>query len=359
MKLTPAQALALAIDEAYTGWGRVSPNPLVGCVVLNLEGHLIGKGAHLRYGGPHAEINAIQGLAPKTLRGAHVFVTLEPCAHVGQTPACAVTLAKLPIASVTYGTLDPFPKVSGKGIEILANSNKIVNFIPEMEEACKELAEIFLYHVQNKKPFVSIKAAVTKEGYISTGNASSTWITSELSRQYVHYLRAGYDAIVVGRKTIEIDNPNLNIRLQGFEDIKNKVVILDPKGKLLSNLKNKNVFKVHNPNDIIVVVEKGIGAGSGITTLEIPLKNGVFDLDILLTELYEMGICSLFVEGGAQTFDQFIEQKAVQRVYIFESQAPLSVPEGTARINQNEIKSKLSNIKRMEFDKDLFFTGKF
>lgn len=361
MKLTPTQALSLAVDEAYAGWGRVSPNPLVGCVILNLEGALISKGAFLKYGAPHAEAEAVAALDPKKLKGAHVFVTLEPCAPYAEkiNPSCAVTLAKLPIASVTYGTKDPNPKVSGRGLEILTNANKIVNFIPEMEDACKELAEVFLYNVLNKKPFVAMKAAVTKDGFLSTGPASASQITTDISKQYVHYLRAGYDAILVGRKTIEIDNSYLNIRLQGFEDIKNKAVILDPNGKLLKTLKDKNVFKIRDPNDVILVVKKGIGAGSGITTLEIQEKDGALDLDMMLSELYEMGICSLFVEGGAQTFEHFLKQNAVQRAYIFESQKHFDVDPQAARIDQNAIKSKLKNLKQLEFNGDIFFTGKF
>src|SRR5262245_40143194 len=145
MKLTPKEAMAVAIEEGRKGAGFVSPNPLVGCVILDRNGEFVAKGYHAKIGDLHAETHALQHVAdPSRLDGAQFFVTLEPCAHEGRQPSCAKTLAALPIASVTYGLQDPNPKVSGQGVEILRRAGKKVELITELRPELEELAEIFL-----------------------------------------------------------------------------------------------------------------------------------------------------------------------------------------------------------------------
>ncbi len=135
-----------AISEGEKGFGFVTPNPLVGCAILDSQYRLLSTGYHKKFGGAHAEIEALLGLSEEQLKGAHVVVTLEPCSHYGKTPPCAEALAKLPIASVTYGVRDPNPLVSGGGIEILKKAGKDVFYLQECQNACEELSEIFVEH---------------------------------------------------------------------------------------------------------------------------------------------------------------------------------------------------------------------
>lgn len=306
-----------AIDEGKEGWGRVSPNPLVGCVVLDASGNLISAGYHAKYGGPHAEVTALQKLNPKELIGAHVVVTLEPCAHEGKTPACASMLAKLPIQSVTYAVQDPNPLVAGKGAAILKAAGKDVVHLSSYEKEARELAEIFLYGMETQKTFVALKVAMTEDQAIAYKDSKEAlWLTNEVSVLYVHYLRAQYDAILVGKNTILKDNPKLNIRHPDFTDKKNKVIVLDPKGELI-NRKDLNIFRYHHADDVLFVCESQTGA----SVMNIPLdsRTGFFDLNILMEKLYSLGIKSVFVEGGAATYKSFLQQNIPQRIYIFKT----------------------------------------
>jgi diaminohydroxyphosphoribosylaminopyrimidine deaminase/5-amino-6-(5-phosphoribosylamino)uracil reductase len=190
MFLTPNEAMKLAIEEAARGAGFVAPNPLVGCVILSRDGALIGRGHHERIGEGHAEVRALESVADVSqLNAAQVFVTLEPCAHQGRTPSCAEALAKLPIASVTYGLEDPNPLVAGKGAEILRAAGKTVQIFGGLKTELEEACEIFLMNMREKRAFVALKAAASLDGKIALPDGSSQWITGEESRAHVQSLR--------------------------------------------------------------------------------------------------------------------------------------------------------------------------
>ena len=155
--LTEDQAMALAIQEAKKGAGFVSPNPLVGCVILDRDGKFLSKGYHQVFGGAHAEVNAVQGLTDEQLRGAKLFVTLEPCAHEGKTPSCAKMLAKKPIAQVIYGLVDPNPLVSGQGAAILKQAGIAAEVFPHFQDELEEVCEVFLWNFRKQKVFISLK----------------------------------------------------------------------------------------------------------------------------------------------------------------------------------------------------------
>jgi len=354
-----------AIEEGEKGFGFVSPNPQVGCVVLNAQQQLISVGYHEKYGGPHAEVNALKNLTEDQLRGAHVVVTLEPCAHHGKTPACAEMLAKLPIASVTYGVQDPNPLVEGKGISILKKAGIEVFHLDTYQEKCEELAEIFLRNMREKKAFVALKIASSLDGQIALQTGESQWITGEESREFSHMLRGGYDAILVGRNTVFIDDPMLNIRHPRYQGKKNKVIVLDPEGRLLKNIDQYQIAEVHDPEDVIFVVRDDLKIGASDRNL-IPvsvLPTGSLNLDELSRKLYEQKINSLFVEGGAQTYSEFISQKAFQRLYLF--QAPVIIGSKNGRswsesFSVKKLKEKLhlKNLRSLRVGEDIFITSK-
>ncbi len=321
--MTKKEAMWLAVQEGRKGAGFVSPNPLVGCVILDEKMRFLSSGYHKTYGGAHAEIEALKGVSEEQLEGAHLFVTLEPCAHEGKTASCAKHLASLPIASVTYGIQDPNPLTNGKGAAILKKANKDVFEFSELKNELEELPEIFLQNQRNQMPFVALKVATSLDGQMGLKNGQSQWITNELSQEYAHFLRAVHGCVLVGRNTINIDDPRLNIRHPKFKDKSNKVVILDSEGQLLENIKNKKVYQSHKPEDLIFVVKEGRAPKSSehVIIENAVLPEGMFDLKSLLKKLFEMGIVSVMVEGGSQTYKSFFIQKEIQRLIHF--QAPI------------------------------------
>lgn len=312
------QAMVLAIEEGKKGAGFVSPNPLVGCVILDRQQNLIGKGYHARVGEAHAEINAVNSVADKSkLEGAHLFVTLEPCAHVGRTPACAQALAALPLASVTYGLEDPNPLVSGRGAEILRQAGKRVVEFSGLKRELGELAEIFLTNVRMKRPFVALKVASSLDGKIAFHDGSSQWITGEAARQHVQFLRGCYDSVLVGHGTFEKDNPRLNSRSEIFASKPQRAVILDPEGRSFARLKDSALLQVRNPADVFIVTGPGIKGAPEFRHLQVRLIDGGFDLGELLQQLQSEGVHSVLVEGGAHAHSAFLRSHLVDRIYVF------------------------------------------
>lgn len=353
-----------ALEEGSKGFGFVSPNPQVGCVVLNANHEIISAGCHEKYGGHHAEVNAVKDLTEEQLTGAHVVVTLEPCAHVGQTPACATMLAKLPIESVIYGLKDPNPLVSGKGIEILEKAGKQVVHLKSFEEPCEELAEIFLWNQRHKKAFVALKMASSLDGQIALKSGESQWITGEKSRKYSHFLRAGYDAILVGRNTLVVDDPMLNIRHPNFQGKKNKVIVLDPEGKLLRNISHYKITEYHDKENIYFAVREELKLKSDYHLIKVKtLLSGALDLDDLSTKLYQEKICSLFVEGGAQTYSEFLSQRAFHRFYLFQAPVIIGTKNGRSwsesfAVSKLKDKLQLRNVRSQKIGEDLFITAR-
>ncbi len=165
MRFSLDQAMKLAMEEALKGAPFVSPNPLVGCVILDSRGQLLSRGFHTAFGQPHAEVEALKGLSTEQLKGAHVVVTLEPCAHQGKTPSCAKLLASLPIAKVTYGLIDPNPLVAGQGVEILhAAGIKTELYQGPLQDELEEVCEEFLWNFRRQEIFVALKVAQSLDG---------------------------------------------------------------------------------------------------------------------------------------------------------------------------------------------------
>jgi diaminohydroxyphosphoribosylaminopyrimidine deaminase/5-amino-6-(5-phosphoribosylamino)uracil reductase len=370
MKLTAKQAMQLAMEEALKGGPFVSPNPPVGCVVLDREGVFLGKGFHAFFGGPHAEVNALQNIPPEKLKGATVFVTLEPCAHEGKTPSCARMLAKLPLKRVVYGLVDPNPLVAGQGDEILQEAGieteVFSNTHPEFHADLEEICEAFLTNFRSSKVFVTLKIAQSLDGQIALKGGESKWITNELSREHAHYLRACYDAVLVGRGTVEKDNPSLDIRHPTIQK-DNKVIVIDPTGSLLEEVSQMKITRTHATEDIFWCVGKKRGASANSKFAQIlrieENEAGFLDLKGLLKSLWENGLRSILIEGGAITASHFLQQGLVDRVFVF--QAPVLIGAGGGRswteglsLKAMKDRLQLENPKVRAFGQDLFITGK-
>lgn len=356
------EAMALAIEEARKGAGFVSPNPLVGCVILDREFSLLSTGYHAKVGEAHAEINALNQINnPKRLEGAHLFVTLEPCAHEGRTPSCAKALAKLPLASVTFGLVDPNPQVSGKGAEILRKAGIQVHQIRDLQDELEELTEVFLMNMRQRRPFVALKVAASIDGRIALNSGESQWLTGEASRQHVQFLRGCYDAVVTGVNTFLRDNPRLNARDPRFEGRSNRVVLLDPTGKSLAKLKASNLWKVRSPEEITLVTGPQVKCDLPLDHLALPKGSDGFSLVELLDQLRSRNMHSLWVESGAYTSSHFLKAGLVDRLYLY--QAPKILGEGMSWTSALKISSldkavRLEQVKFTSFGEDLLTTAR-
>lgn len=378
-KLSHEQAMRLAISEAHKGATRVSPNPLVGSVVLDAQGGFLSSGYHEYFGGPHAEVNALKNLSKAELTGAQVFVTLEPCAHEGKTPSCAKMMAQLPLAKVTFGLIDPNPLVAGQGAEILRAAGITAEvFFSQIEREDREIkilleeaCEAFLWNFRQKKIFVGLKMASSLDGQVALRSGESQWITGPESREFVHYLRACFDAILVGKGTVGFDNPSLNIRHPKIEK-KNKVVVIDGEGELLAQLFQLKLSQVHDSDSLFwcVSAEAKERVANILEHIQSPPRvvyvktrvGGDLDLEDLLGQLYKLGLRSVMVEGGAYTASSFINDGLVNRLYLF--QAPIIMGSGgsrswteTIRLASMKEKIQMKNPRYLTFGNDFMITG--
>jgi diaminohydroxyphosphoribosylaminopyrimidine deaminase/5-amino-6-(5-phosphoribosylamino)uracil reductase len=370
MKLSPVEAMKMAINEAARGAPYVSPNPMVGSIVVDAQGEWLASGCHEYFGGPHAEVNALKNLSREQLKGATLFVTLEPCAHEGKTPSCARMLATLPLKKVVYGLVDPNPLVAGQGAKIVTEAGIATELFseahPEMKDDLEEVCEAFLWNYRQKKVFVTLKIAQSLDGQIALNNGESKWITNELSREHAHWIRACHDAVLVGRGTIEKDNPSLDIRHPQIQKI-NKVVVIDPSGGLLDEASQMKLMRTHATENLFWCVGEKRGAGASSKFAQVcQIKenaDGSLHLASLLQALWDQGLRSVMVEGGAYTASQFLKSQLVQRICLF--QAPTILGAGGARswTEGLEIKTmkdqiRLHHVKTQIFGDNLFITGR-
>ena len=361
--LNDHEAMSVAMYSAAQGYGWVSPNPPVGCVILDKDRKLIGLGHHERFGGDHAEISALKSVRDQSaLKGSIWYVTLEPCAHQGKTPSCAKTLADLQVQKLVYGVEDPNPLVAGKGLEILRQAGiEVVQ--SELSKECGEIAEIFLYNMRSKNCFVALKLASSLDGQLGLKNGESQWITNEKSRKFSHLLRGQYDAVAVGANTVLFDNPKLNVRAEGYEGHTNHVVILDPEGKTLKDLSTKSMVQVRSREQVIVLVREGLkyDQKSDFRIIEIPGHPNFLWADIK-KKLYQNGIFSLFVEGGALVASSLLKAKEFERIYLFYGNKILGSENGkswTEALGSKTLTEALSlnDIKYKVLDDNFLVTG--
>lgn len=357
--ITSDQAMGLAIEVAKLGAPYVSPNPLVGCVVVNERHEYLTFGFHHKYGTSHAEIDALKKLSSAEIIDSTFYVTLEPCAHEGKTPSCAKTLAKLALKKVVYGLVDPNPLVSGQGAAILSNAGiKTEEYDGELKSDLLDLCEVFLKNFKEKKIFIAAKVASSLDGQIALKSGESKWITGEQSRTYVHELRSYYDAIVVGRNTVQTDDPSLTIRHPEISK-ETKIIILDPDAKIIKDIASGSSYKFlqSHPSENIFFAVKKRSPDSKVTQIE-------FSNLIDLTErIWQLGIRSIFVEGGAATYSSFLTAHLIDRLYLFIAPSVIGSKNGISWTSEFGIttlneKPLLKNIRFISMGIDLLVTGR-
>lgn len=305
--------MQLALDLARSAEGQTSPNPLVGAVCVK-EGRILGTGAHLKAGTPHAEVHALT-MAGTEAMGADLYVTLEPCAHTGKTPPCAELIISSGIRRVYIASIDPFPAVNGRGIELLKDAG-IEVFTGILQEEAEHLNRAFFHFVKNGKPYVTIKAAATLDGRLSTQTGDSKWITSAASRTDVHHLRHTHDAILVGVQTVLHDNPFLTTRLPhgGKNPIR---IILD---RHLRTPTTANVIIDGAVETIIFTLDsmkiEPAFSAYPLVTIE-SISEEVDFLEEVLIRLANKGIMTLFVEGGSRVHSSFIHEGLADEMYLY------------------------------------------
>ncbi|WP_353893841.1 bifunctional diaminohydroxyphosphoribosylaminopyrimidine deaminase/5-amino-6-(5-phosphoribosylamino)uracil reductase RibD [Proteinivorax hydrogeniformans] len=307
-----------ALDIAKKGRGQVSPNPLVGAVIVK-NNSIIAEGYHEYYGGRHAELNALKN-CNENLEDAVMYVTLEPCSHYGKTPPCAEAIVKSGIKQVVVAMKDPNPLVSGKGISILEeNGIEVVSGVLEAE--AKKLNEFFIKYISENRPFVIIKTAMTLDGKIATVSGDSKWITNKLSRAYVHNLRNQVSAILVGIGTVLNDDPFLTTRLPDGSGTDPHRIIVDSTAQIPLSA---NVLNIDSKaKTIIATTERADSSklssleAKGAEIIITPNKTGKVDLTYLLDKLGEMKIDSLLIEGGGQLNFSAFSTNNVDKVLNF------------------------------------------
>jgi diaminohydroxyphosphoribosylaminopyrimidine deaminase / 5-amino-6-(5-phosphoribosylamino)uracil reductase len=302
------QYMLRAMELASLGRGFVSPNPMVGCVIVHKE-KIIGEGWHKRFGEPHAEVNAISHVIEKSfLKDSTLYVNLEPCSHVGKTPPCADLLVKHKIKRVVVANTDPNPKVNGEGLKKLI-AHGIAVQVGILESQARELNKRFFTGIEKERPYIILKWAQTSDGFIAKKNFDSKWISHELSRQLVHKWRSEEDAVLVGTRTVQHDNPELNVRdwtgrnpqrivFDRFLRLSEKLKIFDKTQQTLCY----NVLK-HEEHKNLALIRVGE---------ENFLKEVLHDLPA-------RQIHSVIVEGGAETINAFLEKGLWDEARVFTS----------------------------------------
>jgi len=352
-----------ALREARKGLGRTSPNPAVGAVIVR-RGEIVARGYHKRAGLPHAEAEALNKLG-KISPGDSLYVTLEPCNHLGRTPPCTHAILKSGIKKVIIGMKDPNPMVSGGGCEFLKEHGiEVVTNV--METECRRLNEDFLKFVASGRPFVIAKSALTMDGWIATSSGHSQWVTNDKSRQFVHLLRDRVDAVMVGIGTVLADDPSLTARLPKGKGSDPLRIIVDT--HLRTPLSAK-VMTHHSTAGTLIVTcegarlddEEGFRA-NGVSTLVCPTRTGKIDLGALMSKLGERSITSLLVEGGASITGSMLREMLIDKFYIFKAPKllggddgiPMCAGFGAKRMDECVI---LKEIKIRRFGDDILVRG--
>jgi diaminohydroxyphosphoribosylaminopyrimidine deaminase/5-amino-6-(5-phosphoribosylamino)uracil reductase len=308
--------LALALAEKGCGW--TSPNPMVGALVVKNE-RIVGRGYHQRAGGPHAEVNAIDD-AGDDARAATLYVTLEPCNHVGRTGPCTHKILQAGIRRVVVAMADPNPDVQGGGSRYLQERGvKVATGI--LETQARELNESFVAWVTTGTPFVIVKCAATLDGRIATRTGDSRWVTGPAARQYVHQLRHRVDGIMVGVQTVKKDDPSLTTRLDGQTGADPTRIVLDthlslaPAARVLRQASSAPTWVVGGP---MAAPDRRRGLERvGARIITAPVQAGRIDLAALLPQLGAMGITSLLIEGGAAVIGSAFAAGIVDKVCFF------------------------------------------
>lgn len=383
-KKTPEDYMRQVLALARQGEGKVSPNPMVGCVVVK-NGTVIAEGYHEKYGGFHAERNALQNCQEDT-EGAELYVNLEPCCHYGKTPPCTEIIIEKKIKKVYVGCLDSNPKVAGKGVQILQEHGISVQ-TGILEQECRALNEVFFHYMETKMPFLAMKYAMTLDGKIACETGDSKWVTGEESRNYVQCLRNRCRGIMAGIGTVLADDPMLNCRMEGG---RNPVrIICDSRlripldSQIVKTASEIETIIAWNPakafawreqsmEELTVFSEKRKTVeeikqeleSHGVFLLEVPSgTDGELELSYLLGQLAERGIDSILLEGGGTLNASALRANLVQRVYAFIAPklvagADAKSPVEGSGISRMKDAVRLEDLEVIRFGEDLCMTGR-
>jgi len=302
-----------AINLAKMGRGKVSPNPLVGCVIVK-NNNIIGEGYHEEYGKNHAEINALNNCSESPI-DSDLYVTLEPCSIFSKTPPCVDEIISNSIKNVYIGVVDPNPKINGLGIDKLKKFGINV-YEGILEKECYDMNKGFFNWIKHQRPFVTVKIAQSNNGYMGIDSESQTWITGQDSNHYTHMLRSKVDAVLIGRNTAEIDNPQLTVR--NVKGVNPKRIILDTYRQLPLNLKifNDNASE----NIVFCSSEKFENSETPFCKyVTVNENNNKIDLNHMLDVLGSEGITSLLVEGGPNVIESFHVSDLIDEIYLYTS----------------------------------------
>ena len=320
------------IELAKQAQGETSPNPLVGCIVLNDIGEIISTGYHKKYGENHAERDALLKL--DDAKNCTLIVNLEPCSHYGKTPPCADLIIEKGVKRVVYGMKDVNPIVAGNGLKKLLDAG-IEVIGPILEDECRKLNEIFIKNQVEHKTFVALKTATTIDGKIATSTNDSKWITSDFAREEVRNIRKRYDAILTSSSTILADNPTMEHKCK---------VILDRKLKTNSQMtiyKQGKIFVFHS------LKNQSSLSNNNLQYIYTPIVNNKLDIEFILEELYKRGIMSVLIEAGGKLNGSFLPY--IDRLYHFVAPKILGDNNGKSCFYGKDVE-KISNCTNLNFE---------
>lgn len=351
-----------ALELALRGQGYVEPNPMVGCVVVQ-GAEIIGEGWHRRFGGPHAEIEALAVAGPRAA-GATMFVTLEPCCHYGKTPPCTQAIIRAGIRRVVAAQRDPFPQVNGAGLAELQAAGIQVE-VGLLEEEARRLNAPYMKLLATGRPWILAKWAMTLDGKTASASGSSKWISNAQSRAVVHQLRGRVDAIVIGRQTAQVDDPLLTARPPGPRTALR--VVVDSRGSLSSE---SQLARTARQVPVLVAVGPDSPAAdrhrleqAGCEVLVCDGPSPAERLDQLLAELGRRRMTNVLVEGGGRLTGSLLDARQIDEVHVFiapkllgGSEARTAIAgQGIAEISQA---LELEDIQARQLGSDLYISGR-
>ena len=317
--------MRMAIELAKRGAGAVNPNPMVGAVVVK-NGEVIGRGYHKFFGGPHAEVYALEEAGEKA-EGATIYVTLEPCSHYGKTPPCAKKIIDMGIKKCFIGSSDPNPKVAGRGVAMLKETGiEVVENV--LKEECDEVNQVFFKYIKTKIPYLFVKCGITLDGKIALSNGISKWITNSIAREKVQYYRNKFMGIMVGINTVLTDNPSLTARIENgvnpFRIIVDPNLQIDENCKVVKNNEDektviitsqKNLFTEDTENTEIQIKQKRLSEENKVKFIFIDGEK--FSFRKMLEEIGKVGIDSILLEGGETLISLAFEENVIDGGEIF------------------------------------------
>lgn len=319
--------MQLALSLAQRGLGRVWPNPSVGCVIVDRDGHVAGRGWTQDGGRPHAETEALQQAGARA-RGGTAYASLEPCAHQGQTGPCAQALIDAGIARLVSAVEDPDPRVAGKGHAMLSAAGVTVRTRVFADQA-KRLNEGFFSRVARGRPFVTLKLATTLDGKIALSSGESRWITGERARAHTHVERVRHDAVLVGIGTALADDPELTCRVAGMRSSSPVRIVVDSKARLPVSSKLASTAKA-TPVWIVSAVGGDALQRAGVKVIQVPAATDGVDLAAAMNALGAQGLTRVLVEGGATLSSALLKLGLVDRLLWY--RAPSLMGEGISAV---------------------------